>query len=262
MEMSKHLCRMALVGLVALAMVAGASSAVGAQQQADKGSAWQLKIFDEFLDQHPNIAQDINKNPNVVNDQNYLSKQPELKQFLDQHPDLKDRLQDNPGAFMRQDRAADKNEPGATDYQLKTFDEFLERHPNIRQDANKNPNVLKDPDYIARHPDLKQFLDQHPDLKDKLLDNPSSFLQGSEKSEGKATRYQLQAFDQFLDQHQNIAQDLSKNPNLVNDPNYISKHPELDRFLKQHPDLKDRLQDNPAEFMQQGRGVEKNEQHH
>jgi len=261
MKMSKRLYRGGLVAFVSLALVVGLAVAATAQQQTDKGSAWQLKAFDEFLDQHPNIAQDVSKNPNVVNDQDYLSKHPDLQQFLAQHPDLKARLQDNPAAFMGQERAADKNQAGPTNWQLKTFDEFLEQHPNIRQDANKNHNVLKDQDYIAKHPDLKQFLDQHSDLKDRLLDNPAAFLQGAEKSEGKTTQWQLRAFDQFLDQHPTIAQDLNKNPQLVNDPNYVSKHPELNQFLKQHPDLKDRLQDNPAAFMQQGRSMEKNEKH-
>jgi len=31
-----------------------------------------------------------------------------------------------------------------TSRQLEILDEFLEQHPNIRSDANKNPDVLKD----------------------------------------------------------------------------------------------------------------------
>jgi hypothetical protein len=260
MKICKRLSRAALVAVITFAALAGLSTLAIAQQETDKALAWHLKIFDEFLDQHPNIAQDVSKNPNLVNDEDYLSKHPELKQFLEQHHDLKRRLQENPSSFMQQERAGEKNRR-PNSWQLKIFDEFLEQHPNIRQDANKNPDVLKDPNYVASHPDLKQFLDQHSDLKDRLFDNPAAFLQGAEKSEGKTTQWQLQAFDQFLDQHPNIAQDLNKNPQLVNDPNYVSNHPELNQFLKQHPDLKDRLQDNPAAFMQQGRTMEKNEKH-
>ena len=43
-----------------------------------KTAKWQLQVFNEFLEQHPGIAQDLKKNPNLVNDQHYLSQHSEL----------------------------------------------------------------------------------------------------------------------------------------------------------------------------------------
>ena len=107
MEISNSLCRLGVVGLLAVTLVIGLSTAA-AQQGAGQQERWELRVFDQFLDQHPNIAQDLNKNPSLVNDQNYLSKHPELSQLLNQHPSLKERLQDNPAAFMQKEGGAEK----------------------------------------------------------------------------------------------------------------------------------------------------------
>ena len=74
-----------------------------------KTAKWQLQVFNEFLEQHPGIAQDLKKNPNLVNDQHYLSQHSELNEFLARHSDLKDRLQDNPTLFMQQESGVEKH---------------------------------------------------------------------------------------------------------------------------------------------------------
>jgi serine protease Do len=53
--------------------------------------------------------------------------------------------------------------------ELKKFEGFLQSHPSIAADLNRNPNLIKDPDYIAKNPDLKAFLDTHPGLVDEVL---------------------------------------------------------------------------------------------
>ncbi|HKV38597.1 MAG TPA: trypsin-like peptidase domain-containing protein [Blastocatellia bacterium] len=54
-------------------------------------------------------------------------------------------------------------------YRLKTFEKFLEQHPSIAADLAKNPSLIKDPRYIAEHPELKQFLHDHPGLPEEVM---------------------------------------------------------------------------------------------
>ena len=69
-----------------------------------------VKTFDRFLDKHPNIAQDLQKDPQKVNDSTYISSHPELSKWLDRHEKVRAELQKNPSAFMNREMQYDKNE--------------------------------------------------------------------------------------------------------------------------------------------------------
>ena len=59
------------------------------------------------------------------------------------------------------------------------------------------------------------------------------------------TRQELQAFDRFLDSHPAIERDLQNKSSLINDPAYLSAHPELKDFLATHPQVREDIQQNP-----------------
>ncbi|HSB10965.1 MAG TPA: trypsin-like peptidase domain-containing protein [Blastocatellia bacterium] len=49
--------------------------------------------------------------------------------------------------------------------ELRDFDKFLADDPAVLPDLKKDPSLITDPDYLARHPELKKFLDTHPGLE-------------------------------------------------------------------------------------------------
>jgi hypothetical protein len=40
------------------------------------------------------------------------------------------------------------------------YDRFMSKHPKVAA----NPNLLNDPHYLAKHPDVREFMNQHPNL--------------------------------------------------------------------------------------------------
>jgi hypothetical protein len=73
----------------------------------------ELRNLDEFLDQHPQIAQDLRKNPSLVNDANYLNSRQELKGFLESHNAIREDLRMHPELLMHRQGQYEKNEgPG------------------------------------------------------------------------------------------------------------------------------------------------------
>ncbi|HYL99265.1 MAG TPA: trypsin-like peptidase domain-containing protein [Blastocatellia bacterium] len=52
---------------------------------------------------------------------------------------------------------------------LKTFEKFLDKNPAISADLAKDPSLIKDTDYLAKHPDLEKFVKDHPGLTDEVL---------------------------------------------------------------------------------------------
>jgi S1-C subfamily serine protease len=62
-----------------------------------------------------------------------------------------------------------------------------------------------------------------------------------EKPGKHANHRELKAFEKFLGDHPSIAADLFKDPALVDNPDYLVKHPELQQFLNAHAGLREEI---------------------
>ncbi|HZU42985.1 MAG TPA: hypothetical protein VE994_09965 [Terriglobales bacterium] len=167
-------------------------------------------------------------------------------------------------AFAQQ--PADKD---ITQSEMRNFDQYLDKHQDVRSDLSKNPNLINDPNYLAKHPHLKAFLEEHPNTRQELKENPSAFMksEGSyEKAENGSqagiSQAELRNWDAYLDQHKDVKADLSKNPGLIDDPNYLAKHPHLKAFLEQHPNTRAQLKAHPEKFMNREKAYESSEKDH
>jgi hypothetical protein len=83
------------VALVALLVFGGVTNS-----RADSITRQELNNFDQFLDNHNKIAQDLRRNPNLVNDPAYIRSHPDLKEFLNNHHGVRDELRNNPRRFL------------------------------------------------------------------------------------------------------------------------------------------------------------------
>src|SRR5437667_1087579 len=63
----------------------------------------------------------------------------------------------------------------------------------------------------------------------------------SQPQDAHSSHHQLKEFEQFLDANPAIATDLKNDPTLINNQDYVAKHPELQKFLKTHPGLQQEL---------------------
>ena len=158
---------------------------------------------------------------------------------------------------------AQKPNPDITRREATNFDRFLDSHPAIDHELRKNPALINNSEYIAKHPELKEFLENHPGVREETKETPRYFVRRAEKFDNSARdirHAELVNFDRFLDSHPNIDQDLRKNPRLVDNPNYISQHPELREFLAAHPAVREDLKEHPKAFMQREKKLDKREE--
>jgi hypothetical protein len=58
------------------------------------------------------------------------------------------------------------------------------------------------------------------------------------------------AFDRFAAAHPEIVSDLGHDPQLLEDSEYLAKHPELRNFLASHSELRDALISHPGDFIE------------
>ncbi len=59
----------------------------------------------------------------------------------------------------------------------------------------------------------------------------------------------VRGFDAYLDRHPDVAKQLSANPHLIDNPQYLSQHPELREWTRRHPRAADVFRDHPGRFM-------------
>src|SRR5262245_14849442 len=133
-------------------------------------------------------------------------------------------------AALVQPALAAQRDRDITRQELQNFDNFLDSHPAIERDLERNPALAKDTSYLSAHPDLQQYLDTHPGVREEMRENPSRFIKRERQFEKKGsdvTRAEAKTLDDFLDKHPAIDKDLSKHPELANDPAYVAKHPDF-----------------------------------
>jgi len=236
-----------------------------ATRQDNDATRGQLARFDDFLDAHPEIAEQLRKNPSLVNNKDFVTKHPALQSFLQDQPGVRDQLRQNPSAFMQQentfdrredagnnratDLAGDANRPGDRVNNTRVADRDNNARPTDRDDirtADRDDNRTGDVNRAGQN----GRQDVH---SNNSVVSPDRSVSANERSVSIAPRGQDShgQFGEFLGSHSNISKDLSKNPSLVNNHDYVQKHPELQAYLNNHPDVRDQLMQNPQDFMKQ-----------
>ena len=149
----------------------------------------ELARFDQFLDSHREIAEQLRKNPSLVNDRNFVEQHQALQTYLQQHPAIREELKENPNAFMRQenryDRREDARDPDVTRQELAQFDRFLDGHRETAEQLRRKPALVNDPDFIDRHPELRTYFQQHPAVREELKENPNAFMREEERFDNR-----------------------------------------------------------------------------
>jgi phage-related protein len=214
----------------------------------------ELANFDSFLDSHPEIAEQLRRNPSLVDDREYVNNHPELKAYLQDHPRVREELTENPRAFMRDEDRLDRRDDDATRRELANFDAFLDKHPEIAEQLRKNPTLADNREFLQNHPALQQFLQDHPGVREQLAQDPRIFMREEDRFDRRdddATRRELANFDAFLDKHPEIAEQLRKNPALADNKEFLQNHPPLQQFLQEHPGVREQLARDPRIFMRE-----------
>ena len=207
----------------------------------------ELASFDAFLDGHPEIAEQLRRNPSLVDDQEYVHSHPELQVYLQDHPRVREELTENPRIFMREDERLKGRE-------LATLDTFLNSHPEIAEQLRKNPSLADNKEFLQNHPALQQFLQEHPAIREQFNQDPDAFMRDEDRfgrRGGDATGRELAVFDAFLDGHPEIAEQLRKNPTLADNKEFLQNHPALQQFLQDHPGVRQQMAQDPRIFMRE-----------
>lgn len=223
----------------------------------------ELASFDRFLDSHPEIGEQLRRNPALVDDREYVNNHPDLQAYLQDHPRVRVELTEHPRAFVRDENRYDRRDrdDDANRRELADFDGFLDKHPEIAEQLRRNPSLADNREFRENHPALQQFMQEHPGVRQQLEQDPQAFMRKEDRFDrwendrrdwdNDATRRELANFDAFLDKHPETAEQLRKNPTLADNKEFLQNHPALQQFLQDHSGVHEQLAQDPRVFMRE-----------
>jgi hypothetical protein len=252
------------------------------QKRDDDMTRGELANFDRFMDSHPELAEQVHKDPSLVNNKKFVEEHPALQTYLQDHPRVREEIKENLNAFMRaenrydrrEERGEERRDSDTTKRQLGLFDQFMDSHSEIAEQLRKNPSLVDNRDYVRDHPELQEFLQSHPGVREEIKENPNAFMRAENRYErhedrregepgrrddGDTTRRQLANFDGFMDSHPEIAEQLRKNPSLVDNREWVDQHPALHDYLQSHPGVREEIKEDPNAFMRKENRYERTE---
>jgi hypothetical protein len=138
--------------------------------------------FDRFLDTHPEIGEQLRKDPSLADNHQFVQDHPALQAYLQDNPAIRDQLGRDPNAFMHQEDQLNHVIDDRDRDRFASFREFLNEHPRIAADVSKDPACVKDHDYVQRNPELAEYLNGHPDVRDAWSASPQSFVRNAQQS--------------------------------------------------------------------------------
>jgi hypothetical protein len=256
--------------------------------QSDDITRRDLARFDQFLDSHREVANQLRKTPSLIDDPQYLQSHPELNTYLQDHPSVKQEISQQPNTFMRledsygrdssmrdrdaggqdrvatgQDRVAtgqDRDAGGQDRRDVANFNRFLDEHREVAEQVRKDPSLLDNRNFVQNHPALQTYLQNNPGVRDQLRQDPNAFMQQEDAynrdpnmRDHDPAHDHMADFGGFLHSHSDIQNDLSRDPSVVKDHGYVQNHAELDAYLKANPDVRTDLMANPQGFVQGAR---------
>jgi GrpB-like predicted nucleotidyltransferase (UPF0157 family) len=146
----------------------------------------ELGNMDRFMDSHPEIGEQLRKDPSLVNNKKFVESHTALQQFLAEHPGVREEYKENPNAFMNREQRFDRREDqgrtrDVTRGEISSFNEFLGDHNAIAGELSKNPSLAKNEEYLENHPALRDYLKSNPKVHQELSENPQAFLQSAQQ---------------------------------------------------------------------------------
>jgi hypothetical protein len=238
---------------------------VGPKQPMRDGDITRRDVadMDHFLDEHPEIAQQLRKDPSLIDNRQWVANHPALQEYLQNHPQISATFRANPNLFMRDEERYDRqtSDRNISRRDIVEMDRFLDAHPEIAEQLKKDPSLIDNRQWVANHPALQEYLKTHIDVSASFRAHPDQFMRDEDRYNENGDHFagnrmnaddrnhEMTGFGHFLGDHSKIAADLSSDPTLATNRDYLSSHPELNDYLQAHPTVNQQLSADPQGVM-------------
>jgi hypothetical protein len=127
----------------------------------------------------------VRKDPSLADNRDFVHNHPALDTFLRDNPGVRDDLREDPSAFMHQEdrinMAENRDVRDPRHDHMADFGGFLGDHHDIARDLGRDPESVKNREFVQNRPDLDRYLNAHPDVRSDLMANPQDFVKGAQQ---------------------------------------------------------------------------------
>lgn len=135
--------------------------------------------MNNYLVTHPGVADELHKDPSLINNPTWLASHPEVQNFMTKHPDLQKTAASNPNAVVNRAETSGLKD---AHHGLNETDHYLSQHPEMAKQLAANPKLIDDPKFLAEHPGLDQELKTHPEIRQDAMQHPDLFKKAVERN--------------------------------------------------------------------------------
>ncbi len=154
------------IGFGALILASAMSTAAFAQNPVSN--------FDwGYLDSHPEVAQRLQKDPGLVDNPNFIANHPGLHEYFQSHPEVRREIKEHPDRFMAHEQGYFGH---GGSHPLATSDRYLDNHPDVAAKLERNPGLVDNPEFVASHPGLHDYLQSHPTARRDWKEHPNKYM--------------------------------------------------------------------------------------
>ncbi|MGA2409180.1 MAG: hypothetical protein ABSG46_02185 [Candidatus Binataceae bacterium] len=175
-------------------ILVGAGLALPAMAQTNLG---EIGTFENFLNAHPNTASELQQNPSLINNPNWMSHHQGLEEYMSEHPYVRNEVHQNPGAFIENGGHWNWNNGGygynggnPNNGAAWRFDHgYLSEHPEVANQLALHPALADNSAYLSSHPGLSDYLQNHPTIRQDLISHPDRFMSREDQLDGHSANY-------------------------------------------------------------------------
>lgn len=128
------------------------------------------------------------------------------------------------------------------------MDNYLINRPDVAEELHKDPALINNPAWLAKHPEVQHYMSTHPNVQKMAAEHPDWATKQVEHSAEKQLNRETGRTDEFLQSHPKVAQELANNPKLIDNKEYLAQHPQLNGYLNSHPEVRSDWQAHPVSF--------------
>ncbi|MGB8684491.1 MAG: hypothetical protein WCD12_16515 [Candidatus Binatus sp.] len=129
-----------------------------------------------YLDEHPEVAEQLAHDPRLVDNPQFLATHPGLDDYFDHHPEVRTELQSHPDRFMAREGYYDNHHEWHYGHPLATTDHYMDSHPEVAQQLEKDPALVDNRGYVDSHPGLHEYLENHPIARHDWKSHPFRYM--------------------------------------------------------------------------------------
>ena len=157
-----------ITALAAIAFVGAISSTAfaGPVSRFDNG----------YLDEHPEVAQQLAHDPRLVDNPRFLATHPGLDEYFKNHPEVRSRPAESSRPLHGARGLLRHHDEWHYGHPLATTDHYMDSHPEVSRQLEKDPALVDNRGYVDSHPGLHEYLHNHPIARRDWKSHPYRYM--------------------------------------------------------------------------------------